>query len=66
MKYIFITFILLFSMSCGSDSKNDKYAELQIMNTVCIDGILNFSIVDNGVCFYTPVSIEGEIVRCKK
>ena len=66
MKNIFIVLILLFSLSCGPDSKDDKYSELQIMSTVCIDGILNFSIVDHGVCFYAPVSIEGEIVRCKK
>lgn len=66
MKYIFIIIILLFSISCDSNSDDCSFDELKIMNTVCIDGILNFSIVDNGVCFYAPVSIEGEIVRCKR
>ena len=63
MKYILTIIIIFITISCGTNNK-ESYEELSIMNTLCIDGKLHFSIVDHGVCFYTPVSIEGEHVRC--
>ena len=60
MKAIPIIIFIMLLVSCA-DKENE---EIQIINTVCIDGVLNFSIVDHGKCFYAPVTIEGEIVRC--
>lgn len=43
----------------------DDHAEIDIMNTVCVEGILNFSIIDGYDCKYVPIKIKGEYVRCE-
>jgi len=64
MKFIIIIILLFSSLQCGSLTMDD---ETQIMNTVCIDGIVNFSIVSGDECIFAPMMDDHyNMIRCDK
>lgn len=56
--------LIMFMTACNSDNHD----EIQIMNTFCDKdtGILMLSGADGLKVFHTPLTIEGEIVRCSE
>lgn len=59
-----ILLILAFEFGCSCKDDNQIPEELSIMNTVCIDGVLNFSVVNKLECKYEPVIINDNPVPC--
>ena len=63
MKNLFLILILFLSVNCNSVTED----ETQIMNTVCIDGVKNMSIISGLDCMYIPMMDDNyEMVRCGK
>ena len=52
---------LLLFLGCGIDNHKDEYI---IMNTVCIDGYLCFSVTNGIECDYIPVIHNNKKVEC--
>lgn len=61
MKHITAIILLIILISCGEDNHDEVY----ITSTVCIDGELNFSIVDGDNCFYMPITVENKTIKCE-
>jgi hypothetical protein len=59
MTRILLALFLLFGCS------EDRPEELVIMNTVCIDGYVCFSVMSGLECDYIPVIHDGKKVRCE-
>jgi hypothetical protein len=55
-----LTLAILILIGCATD----KHDELSITNTVCIDGVLCFSVTNGLECDYIPVMIDDNKVRC--
>ena len=60
MKALALAIIIL--LGCTTDNHD----ELSITNTVCIDGVLCFSITNGLECDYIPVLIDGKETRCRE
>lgn len=56
---IIISLFLL--IGCKAENIDDEY---RIMNTVCIDGFLCFSVTNGFECDYVPVMHNNKKVRC--
>ena len=64
MKKILIAVIFLFVVSC---SEEEDRSEIDLMSTLCIDGVLNLSVVDGNRCFYVPLREEcGDFIKCRR
>lgn len=65
MKKIFLIFILFTSVHCNSFISDD---EDHPADTVCIDGVMNASVVIGLECKYIPIrdSVYDLEVRCGK
>ena len=55
-----LTLAILILIGCATD----KHDELSITNTVCIDGVLCFSVMNGLECDYIPVMVDDNNVRC--
>jgi len=60
-----LLFILLLCaaaiFSCHGD---DDINEIDIMNTVCDEGVKKISVINMRECYYHAVEINGETVKC--
>lgn len=65
MKYLLIFILLLLTLGCVEEQKDD-FNELQLLSTFCdrADHLYKFSVCSGTDCDYVPVTIEGEEVRC--
>ena len=55
--------LIVFLLSGCSKNESD---EIDIMNTVCIDGKKYLSVVNGSKCFYHVMERNGVIVECNK
>ena len=55
-----LTLAILILIGCATDNHD----ELSIANTVCIDGVLCFSVTNGLECDYIPVMIDNKTKRC--
>jgi len=55
---------LILSLLLFFGCMSDNHDEIEIMNTVCIDGFLCFSVTNGLECDYIPVKINDKKVRC--
>lgn len=63
MRYLILALMIFVSVEIESNVNDD---EKQIMNTVCIDGVLQFSVVSKYRCDYVPVrDNKDNIIFCK-
>lgn len=59
-----VYFISCFCIFFFTDKRSTSYEELSVMNTVCIDGVLNLSVATKYDLDYVPVVIDGKEIRC--
>ena len=55
-----LTLAILILIGCATDNHD----ELSITNTVCIDGVLCFSVMNGLECDYIPVMVDDNKARC--
>ena len=58
--------VLILSILLFIGCVTDNHDELEIMNTICIDGVLCFSVMNGLECDYIPVMVNDKKVRCGK